>query len=80
MHSMCVLGRRLLKDINIENCTKEVNGPLWEEFCVVQNNTKNPYFTRDFDRYKSEEKNWECDSYFKGLFFQYIHTIYTKMT
>ncbi|XP_054278489.1 solute carrier family 12 member 4 isoform X2 [Macrosteles quadrilineatus] len=30
---MCVLGKRLLKDINIENCTKEEGGPLFNLFC-----------------------------------------------
>lgn len=40
---MCVLGKRLMKDINIENCTKQVGGPLYELFCP--NKTKcDPYF------------------------------------
>ncbi|XP_077296513.1 solute carrier family 12 member kcc isoform X2 [Arctopsyche grandis] len=39
---MCVLGKRLMKDINIENCTKQVGGPLYELFCP--NKTCDPYF------------------------------------
>lgn len=34
---MCVLGKRLLKDIAIDNCTKEEGGPLWNIFCPVEN-------------------------------------------
>lgn len=30
---MCVLGKRLLKDILPDNCTKEVGGPLYNVFC-----------------------------------------------
>ncbi|KAL5287968.1 hypothetical protein ACFFRR_008671 [Megaselia abdita] len=30
---MCVLGKRLLKDILPDNCTKEINGPLYNLFC-----------------------------------------------
>ncbi|XP_065341848.1 solute carrier family 12 member 6 isoform X2 [Cloeon dipterum] len=30
---MCVLGERLLKDIPLENCTKEIGSPLWDVFC-----------------------------------------------
>lgn len=30
---MCVLGKRLLKDIAISNCTKEKDGPLYNIFC-----------------------------------------------
>ncbi|XP_059478016.1 solute carrier family 12 member 6 isoform X3 [Neocloeon triangulifer] len=30
---MCVLGERLLKDISVENCTKEVGSQLWDVFC-----------------------------------------------
>lgn len=40
--SMCVLGKRLLKDIAIDNCTKEVGGPLWKEYCI--NNQCDDYF------------------------------------
>lgn len=39
---MCVLGNRLLKDININNCTQEVGGTLWNLFC--ENNKCDPYF------------------------------------
>lgn len=39
---MCVLGKRLLKDIPIDNCTKEAGGPLYKIFC--QDNTCDPYF------------------------------------
>lgn len=37
INSMCVLGKRLLKDIAIDNCTKEEGGPLWNIFCPVEN-------------------------------------------
>lgn len=40
--SMCVLGKRLLKDIAIENCTQEEGGQLWNIFCAEQ--PCDPYF------------------------------------
>lgn len=40
---MCVLGKRLLKDVNIANCTKDVGGELYQLFCP--NNTCDPYFS-----------------------------------
>ncbi|KAG7294935.1 hypothetical protein JYU34_022676 [Plutella xylostella] len=40
---MCVLGKRLLKDIHISNCTKQAGGELFKLFCP--NNTCDPYFT-----------------------------------
>uniref|UniRef100_A0A6M2DW34 Putative amino acid transporter n=1 Tax=Xenopsylla cheopis TaxID=163159 RepID=A0A6M2DW34_XENCH len=40
---MCVLGNRLLKDIDISNCTKDVGGPLHEVFCST-NGTCDPYY------------------------------------
>ncbi|XP_060804181.1 solute carrier family 12 member 6 isoform X1 [Amyelois transitella] len=39
---MCVLGKRLLKDIHISDCAKNVTGPLYKLFCP--NNTCDPYF------------------------------------
>ncbi|KAJ8736130.1 hypothetical protein PYW08_006786 [Mythimna loreyi] len=39
---MCVLGKRLLKDININNCTKQIGAPLHNIFCP--NNTCDPYY------------------------------------
>ncbi|KPI95065.1 Solute carrier family 12 member 6 [Papilio xuthus] len=39
---MCVLGKRLLKDINIDNCTKDVGGELHQLFCP--NNLCDPYY------------------------------------
>ncbi|XP_072940439.1 solute carrier family 12 member 4 isoform X1 [Epargyreus clarus] len=39
---MCVLGKRLLKDINIRNCSKDVGGELYQLFCP--NNTCDPYY------------------------------------
>ncbi|CAH0766243.1 unnamed protein product [Diatraea saccharalis] len=39
---MCVLGKRLLKDIHISNCTKDPNGELYKLFCA--NKTCDPYF------------------------------------
>ncbi|XP_022130318.2 solute carrier family 12 member 4 isoform X1 [Pieris rapae] len=39
---MCVLGKRLLKDIHIDNCTKTVGGELEQIFCP--NNTCDPYY------------------------------------
>lgn len=41
-YRMCVLGKRLLKDIHIENCTKIPGGELHQTFCP--NNTCDPYF------------------------------------
>lgn len=40
---MCVLGKRLLKDIDINNCTKIRGGPLEQIFCA--NKTCDPYYT-----------------------------------
>lgn len=39
---MCVLGRRLLKDIHILNCTKNVTGELHKLFCP--DNVCDPYY------------------------------------
>lgn len=39
---MCVLGKRLLKDIHIDNCTKDIGGELYQLFCA--NNTCDPYY------------------------------------
>lgn len=40
---MCVLGKRLVKDISIENCNKTIGGPLHELFC--HNTTScDPYY------------------------------------
>lgn len=68
VYSMCVLGKRLLKDIQIDNCTKDIDGTLWQEYCILQNNTNDREFVRNPDMYRSKEKNWMCDSYFQGLF------------
>lgn len=68
--SMCVVGKRLVKDILPENCTKIVDGPLWQSYCELQNNTKNPKYTRDFDAYKLDERNWVCDSYFQSEYYK----------
>lgn len=40
---MCVLGKRLLKDIAVDNCTKEVGGPLYNTFCEAGGDC-DPYF------------------------------------
>jgi hypothetical protein len=63
---MCVLGKRLLKDINMDNCTKEIDGILWNNFCVLSNNTLDRDFMRNKDAYKMKEINWNCDPYFAG--------------
>ena len=67
LRSMCVLGKRLLKDINIKNCSKEVDGILWNEFCVLNNNTKDRDYIRNPELFKSRELNWNCDPYFAGM-------------
>ncbi|XP_049831713.1 solute carrier family 12 member 6 isoform X1 [Schistocerca gregaria] len=44
---MCVLGKRLLKDIDIQDCNKTVNGPLYNIFCTNSSTgevTCDPYF------------------------------------
>lgn len=61
---MCVLGKRLLKDIDIGNCTKDVDGILWQEYCRLQNNTNDRDYVRFPDVYRSKERNWDCDPYF----------------
>jgi hypothetical protein len=40
--SMCVLGKRLLKDISISDCNKNSSGPLYKIFCG--NSTCDEYF------------------------------------
>lgn len=45
---MCVLGKRLLRDIAVDNCTKEVGGPLYNTFC--EGGECDPYFTGKCDR------------------------------
>lgn len=37
MDSLCKLGNRLLQLDGSGNCTKERGSPLYEQFCVVQN-------------------------------------------
>lgn len=64
---MCVLGKRLLKDIQIDNCTKEIDGILWNEFCVLQNNTRDRDFIKNPDAYRLKFDNWNCDPYFAGM-------------
>ncbi|XP_034237314.1 solute carrier family 12 member 4 isoform X3 [Thrips palmi] len=39
---MCVLGKRLLKDVSLANCTKAENGQLYNTFC--KNKLCDPYF------------------------------------
>lgn len=39
---MCVLGKRLLKDISKEDCNKTIGGPLYDLFCP--NATCDPYY------------------------------------
>ncbi len=43
---MCVLGRRLLKDIDPDNCTKEAGGDLYNIFCP--DDKCDPYFLGEF--------------------------------
>lgn len=46
---MCVLGKRLLKDIDISNCTKAVGSPLYNTFCnsSLASATCDPYFKQN---------------------------------
>jgi hypothetical protein len=48
LFSMCVLGKRLLKDISVNDCHKEPFGPLYQIFCgnSSSDNTRHcdPYF------------------------------------
>jgi potassium/chloride transporter 4/5/6 len=39
---MCVLGKRLLRDISISDCNKNCSGPLHQIFCL--NSTCDPYY------------------------------------
>lgn len=41
--SMCVLGKRLLKDISISDCNKNTSGPLHKIFCG-NSSTCDPYY------------------------------------
>lgn len=41
--SMCVLGKRLLRDISISDCNKNISGPLHQIFCGNSTNC-DPYY------------------------------------
>lgn len=42
---MCVLGKRLLKDITIDQCDKSTTGALWKTFCnSTYSSSCDPYF------------------------------------
>jgi hypothetical protein len=41
--SMCVLGKRLLKDISVSDCHKNSSGPLHKIFCG-NSSTCDPYY------------------------------------
>lgn len=40
---MCVLGKRLVKDISLEHCNKTVGGPLHELYCS-NTSSCDPYY------------------------------------
>lgn len=42
---MCVLGNRLLKDINIASCNKNPGGPLEQIFCPNSTRSCDPYYS-----------------------------------
>lgn len=42
MYSMCSLGNRLLKDMDMNHCNKQVGGYLYNLYCA--NGTCNSYF------------------------------------
>lgn len=46
---MCVLGERLLKDIPLENCTKDIGSPLYDVFCTNATYASgcDPYFDKN---------------------------------
>lgn len=75
---MCVLGKRLLKDIEIDNCTKEVDGTLWQEFCILKNNSNDRDYVRNPDAFRAKQKNWQCDSYFEGKFVNRYYVLKLK--
>lgn len=74
LDSMCVLGKRLLKDIDIGNCTKDIDGILWKEFCNLNNNTGDSNFYRNPEVYRTRENNWNCDPYFQGTLHLHVET------
>lgn len=41
---MCVLGKRLLKDIAITDCNKTINGPLYKQFCNATTRICDEYY------------------------------------
>ena len=45
---MCILGKRLLKDISLADCHKNASGPLYHLFCGNTSGTESsgcdPYF------------------------------------
>lgn len=45
IYSMCVLGKRLMKDIAINNCSKEIGGPLHNLYCNVTTGICEDYYT-----------------------------------
>lgn len=42
---MCVLGKRLLKDIHIEDCNKKPGGPLEQLFCGNSSRSCDQYYS-----------------------------------
>lgn len=44
MFSMCVIGKRLLKDIDIANCTKAIGGPLYNIYCNATTGVCEDYY------------------------------------
>lgn len=47
LNSMCVLGKRLLKDIKLEDCHKQIGGALHQVFCNGTS-TCDPYYASKF--------------------------------
>ncbi|KAJ6645377.1 Solute carrier family 12 member 4 [Pseudolycoriella hygida] len=45
---LCVLGKRLVKDIDIGNCTKDIGSKLYNTYCNVSNGLCEDYY-RDHD-------------------------------
>lgn len=45
---MCTIGKRLLKDIVPENCTKTIGGELYNVFCNATSGICDEYYQSKF--------------------------------
>lgn len=71
---MCVLGNRLLKDIDPENCTKDVGSELFQLYCNDSSNplSCDPYFKMHNLTVRNGIKGLSSGVFF-GMFLQFLN-------